>query len=1353
MTEKPATKGCFPQNHSKWNACRPAPLSELLRNSRPPFPIRLSGRKNKPRCLFRASGALGICFTLAATLTIQARDILRPGSGPPASPQAAGVGGLAAAQTAQARANAKDALSRTTQALQSVQAMQTAARNLAINGANNLGKNPNNPSQQLPNVPNGLAVGGLQVAAGATAGSTLWQGAKLPTQTAANGQTTVNIKQTSQQALLNWRTFNVGKQTTLNFDQSAGGANTGQWVAFNKVSDPSGSPSQILGSIKAQGQVYVINQNGIIFGGSSQVNTHALVASSLPINDNLINRGLLNNPDSQFLFTALPQAAGTAGTPAFTPPAAQNGKSGDVTVQAGAQLTSPTTADHTGGRIALIGPNVTNSGTISTPDGQTILAAGQQVGLAAHPSSDAAVRGLDAYVGAVDASSGRAANSGIIEVPRANVTMTGKKVDQLGVINSSTSVSLNGSINLFADYNAVSNLDSNSNNSRSTGGIRRLDPFLFLPQSSGTVTLGSGSVMQILPETSSSEKVVGSKLALQSQIQIQGQAIHLAQNSTILAPNANIGLSSGTWNLLSPGVLQSVNYVYSSGQVYLDAGALVSAAGSIDVPVSVAANIIPVQLRGAELKDSPLQRNGALRGQTVTVDIRQTGVYNGQVWLGTPIGDVSGYANLVERTVEELTTTGGTVTVNAGGSVVMQAGAKVDVSGGWINYEGATVQTSRVLSGGQLYDIAKATPNLVYDGVYTGQFTVSHPKWSIANTYNNSLSLNGAHYEPGYVFGANGGKISITAPGMALDGSLLGNTVSGPRQRTVLPTYSSLSLVFKSQDASTKDFRYYSPTPPSITFDGTRKLTAADPFKLDASDAPLPLRSDRLASVLLSPELTSSDGFGNLTIENNDGNITVPAGVSLTTEAGGTVTMKASNILLYGSLSSPAGKIALDVYNITLSQLNALQTDPSAKTPAPNAGRGSFVMGSGARLTATGLIADDRAGMQGSEPAPLLKDGGSIAIGSFNSVLSQGAIVDVSGGVALGATGKASYGKGGSLSIKAGRDSNIGSVLGGNLFLGATLMGYSGGVGGELSIAAPLIQIGGAPTNPNTLLLSPDFFSSGGFTSYSLSGFGARIGNTNQFLPGMLVTAGLQVAPVVSRWVAVPFTQGTTGVMFKTVLPPEGVRTPVKLSFTSSGVTDQFDSTILLTRGDTVIQEGAVIRTDAGGSITLSGNTTTVLGSLSAPGGTITISGRFPGAILNVIPRGETWTNVELGARSVLSTAGATVLTPDVRGYRTGSVLNGGTITITGNIVAEAGSFINVSGTTGLLDVAPTAASLDTPFRGSFKGSRVVATPISSDGGKLNLSGDQSLFTDATLLGAAGGPSAKGGTLTIQSGR
>ena len=179
----------------------------------------------------------------------------------------------------------------------------------------------------------------------------------------------------------------------------------------------------------------------------------------MPINDNLISRGLLNNPDNQFLFSALPIPAGQNGTPAFTPPAplTPDGRLGDVIVEKGAQINAPTSSDHVGGRVALIGANATNDGTISTPDGQTIIASGLQVGFAAHPSSDPSLRGLDVYIGAVvDTNSsaspyaGGATNSGFIDSPRATVTIAGSTVNQFGVIASSTSVSLNSRIDLLA---------------------------------------------------------------------------------------------------------------------------------------------------------------------------------------------------------------------------------------------------------------------------------------------------------------------------------------------------------------------------------------------------------------------------------------------------------------------------------------------------------------------------------------------------------------------------------------------------------------------------------------------------------------------------------------------------------------------------------------------------------------------------------------------------------------------------------------------------------------------------------------------------------------------------------------
>ncbi len=137
---------------------------------------------------------------------------------------------------------------------------------------------------------------------------------------------------------------------------------------------------------------------------------------------------------------------------------------------------------------------------------------------------------------------------------------------------------------------------------------------------------------------------------------------------------------------------------------------MINVAGTAGVQAPVTQNIITAELRGSELADAPLQRTGVLRGTSVSVDIRQQGVFNGFQWIGSPLFNASGYVGLIQRDVGQLTTAGGTVKLSAGGSVVLQSGSKIDVSGGYIDYQGGIVQTTRVLSGGILMDISQATP-------------------------------------------------------------------------------------------------------------------------------------------------------------------------------------------------------------------------------------------------------------------------------------------------------------------------------------------------------------------------------------------------------------------------------------------------------------------------------------------------------------------------------------------------------------------------------------------------------------------------------------------------------------------
>jgi filamentous hemagglutinin family protein len=146
---------------------------------------------------------------------------------------------------------------------------------------------------------------------------------------------TTTIQQSSQNLSLNWQSFNIAPQETVNFRQPSAAA-----IAVNRIFDTNGT--QILGHLNANGQVWLVNPNGILFGQGAQVNVGALVASTLNLNDASLN--------------------GNART--FS----GNG-SGSVVNQG-----TINAAD--GGYVALLGNHVSNQGTISARLGSVALGAG-----------------------------------------------------------------------------------------------------------------------------------------------------------------------------------------------------------------------------------------------------------------------------------------------------------------------------------------------------------------------------------------------------------------------------------------------------------------------------------------------------------------------------------------------------------------------------------------------------------------------------------------------------------------------------------------------------------------------------------------------------------------------------------------------------------------------------------------------------------------------------------------------------------------------------------------------------------------------------------------------------------------
>ena len=1322
-------------------------------------------------------------------LDAQAGDILRGGGaqrGKGAARKAANIDTATPDATDAARANARDMLVRTNRTMAAMRAMQTAARNAANKGPNNLGKNPLNPTVNLPKVPNGLVAGGLKVSGNVTTDPSKWSGAKLPTQTVKNGKTKVTVKQTEQQALLEWETFNIGKNTTLTFDQKKGGENVGQWIAFNKVSDPTANPTQILGDIKADGQVYIINTNGIIFGGSSQVNARGLTVSSLPINDNLIEQGLLNNRDAQFLFSGLSVPGGSDGTPAFNPETPASGKFGDVIVRKGASLTSPAGAGGNGGRIMLVGPNVTNEGTITTESGQTVLAAGLQVAVAAHNSSDPSLRGLDVWIGAVGEYAGTATNTGIIDAPTGSISVCGKTINQTGVMDSTTSVNLNGRIDLKASYGAAANPNFDSDIEEGAGGP------MFLSQFTGTVTLGEKSSLRILPDYGSKKTVPGSALPQKSQVNIEGFAINFDRKSSLFAPNAEVSVKAGSWTYkdadgnrtifdadgkVEPGITNhftgtAQKFLADKGQIYIGKGAAISVAGSVDVFVPLSQSMLTVELRGNELADSPLQRESNLRNVPLVVDIRDTGVFNGKYWIGTPLGDVTGLAGLISRNAAQLTAAGGNINLSAGGAIVVRENSSVDVSGGYFRHEEGAIRTSYLVKDGRLVPMKNATPDLVYDGVFNGQSVFNSEKWSVSKTY--STPLFSATNSKTYVEGAAAGTLTVTAPSMAIAGELRGLTIKGPRQRSNPPPAGGLKINFTADKpvaapgSTAVTYITHSPTPPTVRFvRGTTAISIPE-FSL-VNDAPAALPVSLLQSVELSTGLLDEGGFGTLEVNNPDGAVIVPANVTLDAGPKGSVTLAAANLTVQGSIIAPGGKLAFTTYNISPSFAAEFPIlNPSSGSvpfPAPAEGRGMFLLESDATLSTAGLISDDRAESSSPAVGPIITAGGDITIRSYSANLANKSVIDVSGGVHVSDKKARTYGKGGSITIATGNDPGFPGVLGGTIKLGSTLRGYSGTTGGSLSIQTGLIEIGSSNI-ANALHLTGGFFRHGGFTNFSLSAFGARsaatppAGQLESYVPAITIGKGTRIRPVAENLVAEETKDGA-GIILKRVTNEEGLRSPASLSFSASGIDDPFTENSLDVRADIVMHEGASIVTDTGAAVSFKGDTVTLLGSVTAPGGRISIAGAgsFPLRGTQRFLVNQALPTVHVGNDAVLSVAGSLVLKPDSFGRRIGTLHDGGSISLSGNIVAEDGAFFDASGATGVLDLDP--ATLSSNASGTDNGGlnstppdiRGVATRVDSDGGTIDLSGAQMLLSDATLRARRGGSSAKGGTLVVSSGR
>jgi filamentous hemagglutinin family protein len=162
------------------------------------------------------------------------------------------------------------------------------------------------------------------------------------------GTSSVTVNTNDAKAIINWQGFSIGASETTRFTQPSAAS-----AVLNRVT--STQASSILGSLQSNGQVFLINANGIFFGAGAIVDVAGLVASSL----NLANDDFIAG---RLRFTETPGAGqvATSGLTRFGP------ESGPGTV-----INAP------GGFVYLVGPSINNGGEINATD--VILAAAKSV--------------------------------------------------------------------------------------------------------------------------------------------------------------------------------------------------------------------------------------------------------------------------------------------------------------------------------------------------------------------------------------------------------------------------------------------------------------------------------------------------------------------------------------------------------------------------------------------------------------------------------------------------------------------------------------------------------------------------------------------------------------------------------------------------------------------------------------------------------------------------------------------------------------------------------------------------------------------------------------------------------------
>lgn len=231
-----------------------------------------------------------------------------------------------------------------------------------------------------------------------------------------SGSNTV-INQNTDKAIINWNSFDINKGESVLFNQ-----NSSSSVILNRVTN--GMPTNIFGNISANGNVFILNQAGVLVGNGASINTNSFLAGAANINDNDFIAGKYNFYGAQ----------------------------GNV-------INNGSIKVHDGGYAVLMGKNVTNNGLISAKLGKIYLSSGEAFRM---DMSGNDLIGVEVEKGITDA---YISNAGHIQAEGGTIIMTAKNasdvirqsVNNTGIIDASSISYEGGKVILGAENGQIIN--------------------------------------------------------------------------------------------------------------------------------------------------------------------------------------------------------------------------------------------------------------------------------------------------------------------------------------------------------------------------------------------------------------------------------------------------------------------------------------------------------------------------------------------------------------------------------------------------------------------------------------------------------------------------------------------------------------------------------------------------------------------------------------------------------------------------------------------------------------------------------------------------------------------------------